>query len=293
MPELPEVETIARTLAPQIAGRVVLAVRVLLPKTLEAGGALLPEIAPGARVTGARRRAKLLLVDLEGKGGAPYVLAFHLKMTGRLFVRGPRDEPGRHTRMLFDLSEEGAEPGTEGKGKSAPPAPAARLFFDDARTFGYCRLLRPEDFADWPFWRNLGPEPLSLEPDAFAARLRGRRGAVKALLLDQTVIAGIGNIYADEACFRAGIRPDAPAADQTPERFSVLLGRVKDVLAESIEQCGSSIRDYRDANGDAGAFQNLFRVYGRGGEPCTACGGKLRKTVVAGRTTVYCDRCQK
>ncbi len=292
MPELPEVETIARTLAPQVTGRAILAAHVLHAKTLEAGKDLFPVIFPGAVITAARRRAKLLLLDLRGRGGEPYTLAFHLKMTGRLFVHGADAQPHKHTRMVFDLSEAEAETGA--KPKVAPAgAVAGRLFFDDVRTFGYCRLLRPQDFAVWPFWNKLGPEPLTLAPQDFIDALLGRRGAVKALLLDQTIIAGIGNIYADEACFRAGLRPDAPASKQKPEKLAVLLGHIKDVLNESIEECGSSIRDYRDANGDAGAFQNRFKVYGRAGQACTVCGKTLAKTVVAGRTTVYCGHCQK
>ncbi len=285
MPELPEVETVARTLAPQVVGRSITAVHVLHAKTLEAGKALLPKAVPGARILRVWRRGKLLLLDLAApKAGqdAPtaFLLAFHLKMTGRLFVHGPEAQPHAHTRMVFDLA-------------ATASAPAARLFFDDVRTFGYCRLMRPENLTDWPFWQKLGPEPLSLAPLAFISAFSERRGKIKALLLDQTMIAGVGNIYADEACFRAGIRPDAPALELSPERLAALLAALKDVLSESIEQCGSSIRDYRDANGDAGAFQNSFHVYGRSGQPCTACGKPLQKTTVAGRTTVFCARCQK
>lgn len=282
MPELPEVETIARTLAPQVLDRVISAARVLLPKTLEAGHALVPELFPGARIHAVRRRGKLLLMDLAASGGekATHIMAFHLKMTGRLFVHPADAAPLKHTRMVFDLA---------GTAAAAP----ARLFFDDARTFGYCRLMRPEDLSQWSFWAKLGPEPLTLEPEVFAAALAGKRGAVKALLLDQTVVAGIGNIYADEACFRAGVNPSAPAMSLSGKQKTLLLDSVKAVLRESIEECGSSIRDYRDANGDAGAFQNLFRVYGRAGQACLACGAALEKCVVAGRTTVFCPRCQK
>ena len=282
MPELPEVETIARTLAPQVTGRVIKAVHVFLPKTLAAGSELLPVISPGARMTGVRRRAKLLLVDIAAPGNVEpaYVLAFHLKMTGRLFVHPAGTPPGKHTRIVFDLASD------EGRN-------AARLFFDDVRTFGYCRLMRLADLDAWPFWRKLGPEPLPLTAHDFISALRGRGVTIKALLLDQTVIAGIGNIYADEACFRSGIRPDARAAQISEEGLATLLANIRDVLNESITECGSSIRDYRDANGDAGAFQNLFRVYGRGGQPCLACGLLLEKATVAGRTTAYCPYCQK
>ena len=282
MPELPEVETIARTLAPQVTGRVITAVKVLLPKTLAAGKTLFTSLFPGASILSVRRRAKLLLVDLAapGAGRAPHILAFHLKMTGKLFVHAPVAEPFAHTRMVFDLAEPGG-------------SPASRLFFDDMRTFGYCRLMRPEDLAVWPFWNKLGPEPLTLSPEGFAQTLSARNGKIKSLLLNQSVIAGIGNIYADEACFRSGINPAAPAATLGKHRLVLLLENLKAVLLESIAECGSSIRDYRDANGNAGAFQNKFQVYGRGGQPCILCGQALEKTVVAGRTTIFCPHCQK
>jgi len=276
VPELPEVETVARTLEPQIKGRVIDAAHVLLPKTLEAGKDLLSAAFPGARVTAVRRRGKVLLFDLE----PGYVMAFHLKMTGRLFVHKAGEEPNKHTRLIFDLAPEAEKP-------------AARLFFDDARTFGYCRLMQPEDLTFWPFWTKLGPEPLSLAQKDFIQSVKNRKGAIKALLLDQTVIAGIGNIYADEACFRSGVPPSAPASSLTGKQLGKLLENIKAVLTESIEECGSSIRDYRDANGDAGAFQNRFRVYGRAGEACVDCGTPLQKTVVAGRATVFCPRCQR
>ncbi len=202
-------------------------------------------------------------------------LAFHLKMTGRLFIHPPATPAGIHTRVVFDL-----EGGT-------------RLFFDDARKFGYVRCITRRSLALWPFWRDLGPEPLETDARGFAARLARRRGRIKALLLDQKVVAGVGNIYADESLFRAGIRPDTQAHTLTPERLFALHGHLQDVLRESIAECGSSIRDYRDAHGDAGAFQNSFRVYGRGGQPCRHCGTTLATAQVAGRTTVFCPQCQR
>ncbi len=281
MPELPEVETIARTLRPQVAGRSITTVRVLLPKALAAGSSLIPALFP-ARILAVRRRAKLLLLDLAAPGAAEatHLMAFHLKMTGRLFVHGASTEPHKHTRIVFDLA-----PGND--------APASRLFFDDVRTFGYCRIMRPEELADWPFWRNLGPEPLTLSPEDFSRALGKRKGAIKTLLLDQTVLAGVGNIYADEACFRSGIHPATPGNLLPEKQRAALCAKVKEVLEESIRECGSSIRDYRDANGNAGAFQNLFRVYGRAGQACMACGTRLEKMVLATRTTVFCPHCQQ
>lgn len=171
-----------------------------------------------------------------------------------------------------------------------------RLFFDDARKFGYVRVLSPATLADWPFWNRLGPEPLELSSEAFATCFTGvgktpRRGKIKALLLDQSVLAGCGNIYADESLFRAGIRPDAQ--NIAPPRLMRLHEALREVLLESIAACGSSIRDYRTARGDAGAFQNSFRVYGRAGQTCVTCGATLESCRVAGRATVFCPVCQK
>lgn len=298
MPELPEVETIASGLRPQMSGRRIVSVTVRDKGVVQGDAALLTCGVPGCIVAGVRRRGKLLLVELArpdgvaagadpgdaasgvdsggGRDGGrtPWLLGVHLKMTGRLFIHGPEVAANPHTRALFGLDD------------------GNRLFFDDARRFGYLRALSAADLATWDFWRTLGPEPLEIAAPDFVQLFRQRRGRIKALLLDQKVIAGIGNIYADEALFRASIRPDTPASDLSPDRLRGLHGQLVAVLRESIAECGSSIRDYRDAHGDAGAFQNRFRVYGRGGQPCVTCGRALVTGKVAGRTTVYCGRCQ-
>ena len=294
MPELPEVETIARTLAPQVEGRRIVACEILNPTTFE-GPIPLGKVV-GGRIGHPGRRGKLLLLPLVSGAEQPWVpdpvcpsgalakhlssgpervtgIGFHLKMTGRLFVYPAGTQPEKHTRLLFDLDD------------------GSRLFFDDARKFGYVRVLSPRTIADWDFWRKLGPEPLEMDADAFAARFAGRRGAIKALLLDQSVLAGCGNIYADESLFRAGIRPDAQLV--APERLKRLHAALCEVLRESIDACGSSIRDYRTARGDAGAFQNAFRVYGRSGRNCLECGTALESCRIAGRATVLCPHCQR
>lgn len=310
MPELPEVETVVRTLEPQVTGKVIRSMSVLLPKALQ-GDARLFSLIEGSRIESVRRRAKLLLLALAlpdahaaalaergdgafagrrdaenapvaGAGASSLVLAFHLKMTGSFFVHPCGTPPLKHTRLIFDLEEAGET--------------AGRLFFDDMRTFGYCRVMRPGDLAAWPFWASLGPEPLEGSPHLLAGRLaeafRTRRGAVKAVLLDQSVLAGVGNIYADESLFKAGIRPDARADSLSKARLLKLAEALQDILTLSIRECGSSIRDYRDANGNAGAFQNSFAVYGRKGEPCTHCGKPLEGLRIAGRATVFCPHCQ-
>jgi len=287
MPELPEVETIARGLAPRLDSRTITAVDSLWEGSLADGPPGLPRDAllrrvPGCRVMGVRRRAKLLLLDLKGAGN-DLVLAFHLKMTGGLIMveRGPGhpSDPPAYARILFLLDD------------------GATLCFRDMRKFGWCRAFEqgaagPTGLDAWPFWASLGPEPLELDDHGFAALFRGRRARIKALLLDQSVIAGIGNIYADEALFRAGIRPDAGADRVSRTRLERLGREVRAVLREGIAANGSSIRDYRDAGGDAGSFQNDFRVYGRGGEPCRCCDKTLRAMRVAGRTSTFCPGCQ-
>ncbi len=272
MPELPEVETIARTLEPLVAGRCIRGVQVLLAKTWQ--GDIDPGAVEGRRILGTARRAKLLLIRFAPSDGPATGMAFHLKMTGRLFVFPEGTPPEPHTRLILDLDD------------------GSRLFFDDTRTFGYARCISPEALARWPFWQRLGPEPLDIGEAAFLALFAGRNRAMKALLLDQTVIAGVGNIYADESLFRAGIRPDARASGVSRAKLRQLRRHLADVLRESIAACGSSIRDYRTARGDAGAFQNAFRVYGRAGQACTVCGKPLSQGRIAGRTTVWCSSCQ-
>lgn len=295
MPELPEVETVARTLAPQIQGRRIRKTTALLSKVLQGTAEHLPLIE-GSVIDRVHRRAKLLLLSLtlpsacaaSGRAAGEsrmdsLILAFHLKMTGGLFVHPAGTPPLKHTRLIFDL--ENAD------------GPAERLFFDDIRTFGFCRVMRAGELAAWPFWASLGPEPLEGPPETlaghFAAAFKKRRGAVKAALLDQSIVAGIGNIYADESLFKAGIRPDARTDALAEARLLGLAAALQDILRLAIRECGSSIRDYRDANGNAGAFQNSFAVYGRKGEPCKTCGRPLEGGRVAGRGTVFCGRCQR
>lgn len=280
MPELPEVETVARTLRPQVQGRCVDGVALFRRSSVHPLSLPL-ETLTGRTVVDVGRRGKVLLLHLEGPqaDNLPDMLAIHLRMTGRLMVH-PSDSPsGPHTRCRFALSLDGRD--------------AGHLFFDDVRAFGVLFAGTAGLFRRWDFWRTLGPEPLALDAAGLAACLRGRRTAVKAALLNQKVIAGIGNIYADEALFRAGVDPRSPADAVARQAAAPLLEALQGVLRLSIEQCGSSIRDYRDANGNVGAFQNSFTVYGRAGQPCVRCGHPLERLRVAGRATVICPQCQK
>ena len=311
MPELPEVETVARTLAPQVCGRRIVGISVLNAGTWQGGTAAVEVESLKLRIRGVGRRGKLLLLHFgeEGQGeavaeipvptsveqwpliysaagieqGRPSLegqrpdevtaLAFHLRMTGRLFVYPQGTEPGPHTRVIFDLDD------------------GRRIFFDDTRKFGQVRALCQQELDEWKFWCELGPEPLEISPQEFSTLFTLRK-AVKALLLDQNVVAGVGNIYADESLFRAGIRPDAKGNTISADRLEALHKALVEVLLLSIRECGSSIRDYRTARGDVGAFQNSFYVYGRAGEKCRRCGTTLESSRVAGRATVFCPNCQ-
>ncbi len=270
MPELPEVEVIARGLHASAVGRTVESVgHADLTRLSESAETLLPKL-PGRTILRIYRRAKVLLVEMSGD----LVLAFHLKMTGRV-VHGPKREPKRHDR-LFLLLDDGS-----------------LLSFADMRKFGYVRSFTSKTLLEWDFLRNCGPEPLEVPAVDMAQRLRKRKAAVKSVLLNQAVIVGVGNIYADEALFRAGIHPETKAHLLGHSRAVRLFQELQTVLRQAIAENGSSIRDYVNAAGDAGAFQNSFNVYGKKGERCRVCSHTLEAVKVAGRTSTFCPKCQR
>ncbi len=255
MPELPEAETIARTLAPHLEGRRIVEARFFSTRVHRGSP---PQLA-GRKVRRVGRYGKQVLLELD-KG----VLIFRLGMTGALLWRG---SPGPYTRALLTL-DKGA------------------MCFDDIRQFGsMCWLERAPD--------ELGPDPLEISEEAFGQRLRRRRSQIKRLLLDQHFLRGIGNIYADEMLFRARIHPKARASRLSAERARRLHRAMVEVLTLAIEKAGSSISDYVDAEGRSGSFQLLHQVYGKQGRPCPACGAPIRKTLVAQRGTHYCPKCQR
>ncbi|MBC7104555.1 MAG: bifunctional DNA-formamidopyrimidine glycosylase/DNA-(apurinic or apyrimidinic site) lyase [Firmicutes bacterium] len=271
MPELPEVETIRRTLAPLLVGRTITACRVSLPKVLDHRD---PDSFVGAvvgrKIEDLTRRGKYLLFHLSGGR----VLVVHLRMTGRLIYHPPEvgpEEPVKHTHVIFGLED------------------GATLHYVDPRRFGRLRLAPAPARLD-----SLGPEPLDggFSPEVFRRHLSGRRRRIKALLLDQAFLAGLGNIYADEALYRARIHPERPADRLTAREARALYRAIREVLDEAIRYRGTSIVDYVDGRGRPGEFQLRLNVYGRGGEPCPACGTPIARTRVASRGTYFCPRCQ-
>lgn len=274
MPELPEVETIRRALQLHLHGRVVEGLRgepVRLRRPLEVGR--LRDNLVGVRFATPRRRGKFLLLDTEPGG----TLLVHLGMSGRLLlVRGRSAPVPPHTHLALEL-DNGAE-----------------LRFVDPRRFGLAQWLGPGEERSDPSLAGLGVEPLDPElPAVLPHLLAGRRAPVKALLLDQRLVAGVGNIYATEALWRAGIRPDRPGGRISQARLGRLAVELRRVLLEAIEAGGTTLRDYVTPEGELGMFGLRLGVYGRDGDPCPACDSPLRRSVIAGRSTFWCFRCQR
>jgi formamidopyrimidine-DNA glycosylase len=297
VPELPEVETVRRGLEPVMAGRVIARADVRRP---DLRWPLPPGL--GARLTGARverlrRRSKYLLADLAGGD----TLIVHLGMSGRMLVSLP-------AASVSPGAAAGPERTVVGAHVHPHPAPAkhdhvvldieggARVTFNDARRFGAMDLWPTAELEAHPRIAALGPEPLGNAFDGryLAARLSGRMTPVKAVLLDQATVAGLGNIYVCEALWRAGVSPLRHAWTLTAAEAEALAAAVRSVLLEAIDAGGSSLRDYRQADGELGYFQHAFAVYGREGQPCPrpGCGGTVTRTVQGGRSSFHCPRCQ-
>jgi formamidopyrimidine-DNA glycosylase len=271
MPELPEVETIRRQLAPHVEGRVLERVEILDARwSLPRAPQELVDAVQGRRVERLGRRGKYFIFELEDE----VFLLVHLRMTGNLLLDPAPDTP--YQRVIFTL-DDGHE-----------------LRFCDPRRFGTGELALGVDGLEAFFDGKLGIEPLGdeLTGPRLKALARGRRAPVKAFLLDQRHIAGVGNIYADEALFRARIHPLRPAGQLSTKQCTELVDAVKLVLAAGIDAGGSTIDDFRHPDGVAGAFQNDFLVHLRRGEPCHTCGTTVIKLVAAGRGTYVCESCQ-
>jgi formamidopyrimidine-DNA glycosylase len=262
MPELPEVETVRRTLEPHVVGRRILTARFLSPLAADGHPIRTATRLSGNRILALTRHGKHLLFALELGW-----LHVHLRMTGKLLVGGT---VGPFTRAILELEH-------------------TTLLFDDVRQFG--RLLWSPGYPARV--TELGPDALGLTVEQFIERLKVRRGGVKAALLDQEVIAGLGNIYVDESLHRAGIHPLASLQRLGARRLGRLHAAVVEVLGEAVAAGGSSISDYVDAAGETGWFQINHRVYGRAGEPCPACGAAVKRILVGQRGTHFCPRCQR
>ena len=287
MPELPEVETVRRGLEPVLAGARIVRAEARRPDLRFPFPERFAERLTGARVEAVRRRAKYLLLPL----GTGETWVTHLGMTGRFLIErgGSGKTPGtyahavpveaKHAHLVLDTDA------------------GARITFFDARRFGYMGLIATGELERHPWFAELGPEPLGpcFDAPALLAAFAGRKGPVKTTLLDQRVVAGLGNIYVCEALHRAGISPKKPAGKVGRAAVVRLAGAVREVLGEAIEAGGSTLRDYASAEGLSGLFQHSFAVYGRESEPCprTRCAGVVKRYVQGGRSTFSCSVCQR
>ena len=276
MPELPEVQTVVSTLRPRVSGVRVKRVRLHRTDIVSPAGTDLAPLLEGRAITGVERRAKRIVFTVDGCDQF-YV---HLGMTGQLTVEAASAPVRTHTHMVVEL--EGSAVGVQGSGKKQ------ELRFRDPRRFGGVFWLGCES-AD----RGLGPEPLTLKPGRLAQQLVGTRRAIKAALLDQAVIAGIGNIYADEALYLARIHPLTPANELSGEQVARLNRAIKLTLRRAIKARGSTLRDFVDADNAPGGYRTKHQVYDREGEKCRKCRGVIERIVLTGRSTCFCPRCQK
>ncbi len=273
MPELPEVETIVRHLREKIITARIEDVELILPKVVQTPDpAAFIEMLTGRQFTAVRRRGKYILATLSGK----LVLVVHLRMTGQLVFEPDTGDYPKHTHLVLHLSN-------------------GRLRFTDLRQFGRFWLVSDSELDTVSGLRDLGVEPLSpcFRQKDFVNALGNRKQRIKALLLNQSFVAGMGNIYTDEALFRSRIHPERKAHELSAREAHALYRAVKNVLEEGIAFGGTSVRDYVDGEGREGRFQDMLRVYGRRGQPCPRCGEPIVRIKAAGRGTYFCPRCQR
>jgi formamidopyrimidine-DNA glycosylase len=292
MPELPEVETVRCGLAPVMEGQIIARADIRRPDLRWPFPPRMAERLTGARVLRLRRRSKYILADLS----TDETLLVHLGMSGRMLISAPgpglgtgagapgafhftHPTPEKHDHVVFEL------------------ASGARVTFNDARRFGAMDLMATAAAGAHPLLAALGPEPLGnlFHADYLAAKLTGRTLPIKSALLDQRIIAGLGNIYVCEVLHRTGIAPQTRAGALTPAQVAGITDAVRVVLTEAIAAGGSSLRDYRQTDGELGYFQHAFRAYGRAGEPCPTpgCTGTITRIAQSGRSSFYCPICQR
>jgi formamidopyrimidine-DNA glycosylase len=265
MPELPEVETIIRTLRPTLLNRKIDAARIIRQDIIHPRNTDLAQNLTNRKIAVLERRGKKIIFTLDNS--AKFYI--HLGMSGRLTLTPPQTPIPTHTHLILDIASN-------------------ELRFTDPRRFGGIFWLGTNQSPD----NDLGPEPLTIQPKELAKRLKRTSRAIKTALMDQKLIAGIGNIYADEALFTAGIHPKIPAKKLTPPQIATLTQSIKTVLNRAIHHRGSTLRDYRDSNNQPGNFQKIHQVYDRAGQPCLTCKTPITRIVLGGRSTHFCPKCQ-
>lgn len=278
MPELPEVETIRRQLEKEIVGCTIAEVWYDRPKMLRPSPVVFIEGVKGKKVARVSRRAKLLIFELTGGPGARSYIVCHLRLSGRLLVRRKEDKPDDYVHVVLKFY--------------TPDGCVKELRFAEARLFGYMEYL-PDQASLERILSKYGPEPLDdLTEDKFYSILRESKKTIKLVLLDQEKIAGIGNIYANDALFLSKLHPRTPANSLTVGQSSSLLKAIEQVFKEGLKYGGASDQWYRQVHGEEGKYQDYFKVYGRAGEECDVCGTEVERIELGGRGTFFCPKCQ-
>lgn len=294
MPELPEVETIRRGLDKYVVGHKILGVEVKIPRIFSGE----KENVVGGKIVSVRRLGKGLILNLDNG----YSLAIHIKMTGQLIYRGKEtgkievsklkvgNVPGKFTHVIFDLDN-----------PSTGSGPDAKLYYNDQRRFGWIKVVKTSDVMNLPFFKTVGPEPpiskdsheKELTVEEFTKIINGKTTKIKPLIMDQSRIGGIGNIYANDALFKAKIDPRRSAKTLSDKEIKKLYDAVVDVMKLSLEKGGASELSYVNVLGNEGSYQRYSLVYGKKGKPCMNCGTKIEFEKLGGRGTFYCPNCQK
>jgi len=272
MPELPEVETIVRSLRPRIFGLEISSFKLLFPPILRNKNRTVLQKLRGRKIRNLARRGKMILIHCEKN----LTLIFHLKMTGQLLFYPKREPVDKHTHFILAFKGQDRE-----------------LRLRDVRKFGFVSCVQSPEVLGCPELKSLGPEPLELSFQNFLKLFQNREARLKSLLLNQNFIAGIGNIYADEILFEARLHPLSSASTLSPKEIRKLWQATRHVLRKAIIARGTSIRDYRDGEGQKGSFQNFLKVYGRGSFPCRRCGRNIKRLRLGGRSTFFCPHCQR
>ncbi len=272
MPELPEVETIVRRLRLSLIGQKIRSVQILNPGILRSSPKVFVQTLTGAIIREIRRKGKFILFDLT----PDWTLILHLKMTGQVFVEPRSTLADRHTQVIFHFYSS-----------------QFQMRYRDIRKFGFFALFQGKPIDSNPYLSRLGPDPFEITSNQFVKIVLSRKRTVKSLLLDQSLISGLGNIYVDESLFQAKIHPLTKSDTLSPARIKDLHRIIKKILTRAISMQGSTLKDYRRPDGTSGGFQNYHQVYGRTGSPCPYCGLPIEKIRVAGRGTHYCPGCQK
>lgn len=279
MPELPEVETIKQELNNTIVGKKIKDVSIFLPRIINLAPFEFRKKLTCAVVKNIERKAKNLIVTLNSRQNKKFHLLIHLKMTGQLIYIPPdsKDVKNKYTHLIFNFVDN------------------AKLLFNDLRQFGYIKLLNEKELNEYFKKQNFGYEPLekNFTLEKLKELLKGKKGKIKVVLMDQTFIAGIGNLYAAEICFYAKISPARQISTLTDEEIKKIYEGIKKILAEAIKYKGSSVENYVDIYGKQGKFVPLLKVYGRKGKKCSRCGGIIQTVKLDGRGTYYCPDCQK